>query len=137
MLKKLLISVALGSALLSNVAQAVPWCHHGTIVQIADVNWTEAQILANYTGTYPTPTYVIDAQVYITYNASQSYANGFVGGGGAFGGYSVPGSGEVRVIPYAPNSFINMVGPGYYYTNQGIRFKLDKCYTIFFSMSVA
>ena len=127
-MKKLLIAAAVGATFLSSVAQAVPWCHQGTIVQIADVNWSGAQINANFTGSIPT--YVADPEVYVTFTATSNYANTFAGGGGGFGGYSVPGSGQVRVIPYAPNSYTNMVGPGYYYTNQGVSFRLDKCYTI-------
>jgi hypothetical protein len=127
-MKKLLIAAAIGSTLLSSVAQAVPWCYKGTIVQIADVNWSESQILANFTGTVPGG--VVDPEVYITSTATHIYANSFAGGGGSFGGYSVPGSGQVRVVPYAPYTYTNMVGPGYYFTSQGVRFKMDKCYTI-------
>jgi len=127
-MKKLLTCVAVGAAFLSTAAQAVPWCHQGTIVQIADVNWSQAQILANFTGSVPGG--VVDPEVYTTFHATHNYANTFAGGGGGFGGYSVPGSGQVRVVPYAPYSYTNMVGPGYYYTSQGVSFKLDKCYTI-------
>jgi hypothetical protein len=127
-MKKLLIIAAVGATLLSSVAQAVPWCHHGTIVQIANVNWSGAQIAANFTGSVPGG--VADAEVYTTFTATHNYAQTFAGGGGGFGGYSVPGSGQVRVVPYAPNSYTNMVGPGYYYTSQGVSFKMDKCYTI-------
>lgn len=127
-MKKLLIVAAVGATFLSSVAQAVPWCHKGTIVQIANVNWTGAQIAANFTGTVPGG--VADAEVYKTFTATHNYAQTFAGGGGGFGGYSVPGSGQVRVVPYAPYTYTNMVGPGYYYTSQGVSFKLDKCYTI-------
>lgn len=128
-MKKLLVSAAVGATfLLSNAAQAVPWCHKGTIVQIADVTWSQAQILANFTGTVPSG--VLDPEVYTTFHATHNYAQTFSGGGGGFGGYSVPGSGQVRVVPYAPYSYTNMVGPGNYFTSQGVSFKLDKCYTI-------
>lgn len=110
------------------IAQAVPWCHGGTIVEFADVNWSESQILANFSG--PIPGGVADPQYYITATATHNYAQTFVGGGGGFGGYSVPGSGQVRVRHYAPYTFTNMVGPGYYDTSQGVKFKMDKCYTI-------
>jgi hypothetical protein len=127
-MKKLLIIAAVGATLLSSVAQAEPWFHHGTIVQIANVNWSGAQIAANFTGSVLGG--VADAEVYKTFTATHNYAQTFAGGGGGFGGYSVPGSGQVRVVPYAPNSYTNMVGPGYYYTSQGVSFKMDKCYTI-------
>lgn len=127
-MKKLLVSAAIGAAFLSSAAQAVPWCHKGTIVQIADVNWSQAQILANFTGSVPGG--VLDPEVYTTFHATHNYAQTFSGGGGGFGGYSVPGSGQVRVITYAPYTLTNMVGPGYYYTSQGVSFKLEKCYTI-------
>ncbi len=128
MMNKKLLSLAVGATLLSSAVQAVPWCHKGTIVQIADVSWSGAQIMANFTGTVPSGVY--DPEYYITSTATYNYANTFAGGGGGFGGYSVPGSGQVRVIPYAPYTYTNMVGPGYYYTSQGVKFKLEKCYTI-------
>ncbi len=128
-MKKLLVSAAVGAAFLaSTAAQAVPWCYKGTIVQIADVSWSEAQINANFTGTVPAG--VLDPEVYITATATNNYASTFTGGGGGFGGYSVPNSGQVRVIPYAPYTYTNMVGPGYYFTSQGVKFKMEKCYTI-------
>ncbi|MBV7316795.1 hypothetical protein [Shewanella sp. NIFS-20-20] len=110
------------------MAQAVPWCHRGTIVQIADVSWSQAQIMANFTGSIPS--FVADPEVYTTFTATHNYANTFAGGGGGFGGYSVPGSGQVQVHEYAPYTLTNMVGPGYYFTSQGVKFKLKKCYTI-------
>ncbi|KKO45816.1 hypothetical protein WG68_08895 [Arsukibacterium ikkense] len=127
-MKKLILSTLAASALLSLSVQAVPWCHGGTIVQIADVNWSEAQILANFYGSVPPG--VVDAEVYKTFHATNNYASTFAGGGGGFGGYSVPGSGTVQVTPYAPYSLTNMVGPGYYFTSQGVKFKIHKCYTI-------
>ncbi len=123
-----MISIAVGAALLSTTASAVPWCHRGTIVEIADVNWSQAQILANFSGGIPSG--VLDPEYYTTYTATHNYAAGFAGGGGGFGGYSVPGSGQVRVTPYAPYTYTNMVGPGHYYTSQGVSFKMEKCYTI-------
>lgn len=128
MLNKKLLALTIGVAMFSGVAQAVPWCHKGTIVEIADVNWSQAQILANFTGSVPGG--VADPEVYKTFHATHNYANTFAGGGGGFGGYSVPGSGQVRVNAYAPYTYTNMVGPGYYHTSQGVKFKLNKCYTI-------
>ena len=128
MINKKLLALSVGVAMFSGVAQAVPWCHKGTIVEIADVSWTQSQILANFTGSVPAGVY--DPESYITHTATHNYASTFAGGGGGFGGYSVPGSGQVRVIPYAPYTYTNMVGPGYYFTSQGVKFKLDKCYTI-------
>lgn len=128
MINKKLLALSVGMAMLSGVAQAVPWCHKGTIVEIADVNWSESQILANFTGSVPGG--VADPEVYKTFHATHNYANTFAGGGGGFGGYSVPGSGQVRVRAYAPYTYTNMVGPGYYFTSQGVSFKMDKCYTI-------
>lgn len=127
-MKKLILSTLAASALLSLSAQAVPWCHRGTIVQIADVNWSEAQILANFYGSVPGS--VLDPEVYKTSHATNNYASTFAGGGGGFGGYSVPGSGTVRVTHYDPYTLTNMVGPGYYFTSHGVKFKLHKCYTI-------
>jgi hypothetical protein len=129
--KKCILTTTTGILLclgISSVAQAVPWCHRGTIVQIANVNWSQAQIMANFSGAIPGG--VADFEAYTTYNSTNNYANTFAGGGGGFGGYSVPGSGQVRVRTYAPYTLTNMVGPGYYFTSQGVKFKLDKCYTI-------
>lgn len=127
-MNKRVIALTLGAGLLSTAASAVPWCHRGTVVQIADVSWTEAQILANFTGSVPSG--VADPEYYKTFTATHNYASSFAGGGGGFGGYSVPGSGQVKVVPYAPYTYTNMVGPGYYFTSQGVKFKLKKCYTI-------
>lgn len=126
-MKTLLTSLVGATVLISNLANAVPWCHKGTIVQIADVTWEESHILANFTGTVPSG--VADPDHYTTFTATHNYANTFAGGGGGFGGYSVPGSGQVKVVPYAPYSYTNMV-PGYYDTAEGVQFKLEKCYTI-------
>ncbi|MGI2258207.1 hypothetical protein [Shewanella sp. GXUN23E] len=123
-----LTTLLLASTVISGLAQAVPWCYRGTIVQIADVTWGQSQILANFSGTIPGG--VADPEYYITSTATYNYSQNFVGGGGGFGGYSVPGSGQVRVTHYAPYTFTNMVGPGYYFTSQGIKFRMDKCYTI-------
>ncbi len=127
-MKRLLSLFTAGTLLLSGAANAVPWCYGGTIVQIADVNWSQAQILANFSGSIPSG--VADPEVYITSTATYNYASTFSGGGGGFGGYSVPGSGQVQVYPYAPYTYTNMIGPGYYYTSQGVKFKMKKCYTI-------
>ncbi len=127
-MKKSLIPFAFGASLLAGSASAVPWCHGGTIVEIADVSWSQAQIMANFSGSVPSG--VIDPEYYTTYTATHNYASTFAGGGGGFGGYSVPGSGTVRVIAYAPYTYTNMVGPGYYHTSQGVQFTIDKCYTI-------
>ena len=122
------LSALMLAASAAQIAHAVPWCHGGTIVQIADVTWSQSQIMANFSGSIPGG--VSDPEYYTTATATYNYAQTFAGGGGGFGGYSVPGSGQVRVRHYAPYTFTNMVGPGYYFTSQGIQFKLDKCYTI-------
>lgn len=127
-MNKLMIAATLVTSTLSLTAEAVPWCYRGTVVEIADVNWTQGHINANFFGSVPSG--VADPEVYITHTATHNYANTFAGGGGGFGGYSVPGSGQVKVVPYAPYTYTNMVGPGYYYTTQGVSFKLKKCYTI-------
>ena len=84
--------------------------------------------MANFSGSIPTGVY--DPEYYVTATATFNYAATFAGGGGGFGGFSVPGSGQVNVVPYAPYTYTNMVGPGYYFTSQGVSFKLEKCYTI-------
>ena len=43
-MKRKLLALTIGATLLSGTTQAVPWCHGGTIVEIADVSWSQAQI---------------------------------------------------------------------------------------------
>ena len=126
-LKKTIGMAIIAAGLSSSIAQAVPWCHQGTIVQIADVNWGESSILANYPGVVP-PWVVGNVDMHITFMSTHEYASGFVGGGGGFGGYSVPGSGQVKVYAYAPHNYIT--APSLYSTAEGVKFKLKKCYTI-------
>jgi len=119
------------SMLSINIALAVPWCHLGTKVQIADVSWDEASIVANYPGSIPgdiPPWIVGNTNMHITFMSVMTYANTFAGGGGGFGGYSVPNSGQVRQLPYAPHNYIT--APSLYNISQGVSFKLEKCYTI-------
>lgn len=119
------------TAFSTSIANAVPWCHNGTIVQIADVSWGESSIIANYPGSIPgdiPPWVTTDVDHHITFEATHQYASGFAGGGGGFGGYSVPGSGQVKVDVYAPSTYLT--APSWYNTSQGVQFKLRKCYTI-------
>ncbi len=76
------------------------------------------------------PTSVLDPERYVTFTATHNYASAFSGGSGGFGGFSVPGSGQVRVKSYAPSTYTSYVGPGYYFTSHGVEFTLEKCYTI-------
>ncbi|MCO7224719.1 hypothetical protein [Pleionea sp. CnH1-48] len=117
-LRKLFVVTAMT---LSGAASAVPWCHGGTIVEIANISWTQSGINTHFTG--PIPGGVVDPQRYIAWEASHNYAGYFAGGGG-WG--NVPGKGQVRVRPYAPYTYTNMVSG--YHTSQGLSFKLDKCY---------
>lgn len=126
-LKKSISMIIIAAGLSSTIAQAVPWCHQGTIVQIADVNWGESSITANYPGVVP-PWVVGNVDMHITFMSTHQYASGFAGGGGGFGGYSVPGSGQVKVYAYAPHNYIT--APSLYSTAEGVKFKLKKCYTI-------
>ncbi len=129
--KKSISLLIVAAGLSSSVAQAVTWCHGGTIVQIADVNWGESSIIANYPGSIPgdIPLWVVgNVNIHITSTSTNQYANGFAGGGGGFGGYSVANSGEVKVEAYAPHNYIT--APSLYSTAEGVKFKLKKCYTI-------
>lgn len=130
-LKKTIGLMIVAAGLSSTIAQAVPWCHQGTIVQIADVNWGESSIIANYPGSIPgdIPPWVVgNVDMHITFMSTHQYASGFAGGGGGFGGYSVPNSGQVKVYAYAPHNYIT--APSLYSTAEGVKFKLKKCYTI-------
>ena len=122
-INKLLSIFTLLLVLSINTGYAVPWCHGGTIVQIQNTSWTQAGILANYPGSIPSglPDYGI------TGNAMNNYAMSFSGGGGSLGGFSVPGSGQVRADAYSPSSYLS---GNNYSTSQGVYFKLNKCYTI-------
>ena len=67
-IKKTIGMAIIAAGLSSSIAQAVPWCHQGTIVQIADVNWGESSILANYPGVVP-PWVVGNVDMHITFMA--------------------------------------------------------------------
>ena len=128
-MKKLLVAAAVGAAFLSSTAaQAVPWCWKGHIVEIGDVQWTQSQIIANF-GPTTIPPYMTDPDRFIAFTAAYNYANSFSGGGGSWGGYTVPGSGQVMVDPYAPYSYVSQ-GPGFYNLSQGLYFKMKKCFTV-------
>jgi len=130
-LKKSINMLIIAAGLSSTLAQAVPWCHRGTIVQIADVTWGESSIVANYPGSIPgdIPPYIVgNVNNHITFMSTNQYASSFAGGGGGFGGYSVPGSGQVKVYAYAPHNYIT--APTHYDISEGVKFKLKKCYTI-------
>lgn len=128
-IKKLsILSSAIAAfSFIATSAQAVPWCWKGSIVQIADVSWNQSQILANFNG--PVPANHPYPDHYIVYEATRNFANLFSGGGGGFGGWTVPGSGQVQVQHYAPYTLTNMM-PGNYDISQGVRFKMKKCYSI-------
>ena len=121
-----MVTLLAAGGLFSGTASAVPWCHGGTIVTIQNTNWSEPIILANFTGSVPAGHTYPD--YYITATAINAYGNTFAGGGGSIGGYTVPGSGQVKAIAYAPYSYTNTVSG--YTTSQGISFKLRKCYTL-------
>lgn len=111
--------------------QAVPWCHNGTIVQIADVSWNESSIEANYPGTLPDsiPDWVVgNVNMHIAFVSTNHYASTFIGGGGGFGDYTVSNSGDVRVEAYGPHNYIT--APSLYHISQGVQFKIKKCYTV-------
>lgn len=131
--KKTISLILITAGLSSTIAQADIWCKNGTIVQIADVNWGESSIIANYPGSIPAdiPAWVFNANIvdmHITDTSTHQYAAGFAGGGGGFGGFSVPGSGQVKVYPYAPHNYIT--APSLYSTSEGVKFIIKKCYTI-------
>ena len=130
MKKQKLMCMALISSMSVFSAQADIWCKKGTIVQIGDVSWGAAAIEANFPGTIPgsVPAWVTDLDVYVATTAMFTYASSFAGGGGGFGGYSVPDSGSITTDIYAPFSLTNMVGA--YSYSEGIQFKIFKCYTI-------
>lgn len=123
--KRITILAALATAgmIASGNAQAVPWCHGGTIVTVADVQWSHADLL-NETQGMTVPINVINADQYLASQAGNNYCQTYAGGGGPG---SVPGNGTVMFDAYAPYTFTNTY---YYQLQDGLEFECNKCYAV-------
>ncbi len=115
------------SVLMAAQASAVPWCHNGTIVQVASVNWSGATTVA-MAGGITAPPSVSDPDRYQVFHATNNYCQSYAGGGGPIWGPSVPGAGSVTTIQTAPYILTNTVNN--YDLSMGVSFNCKKCYAI-------
>ncbi len=106
-----------------NLADAVPWCHKGTIVQVANITLS-GSTLSSMSAGLTVPMGVSNPDYYKAYTVGANMCTTYSGGGG-YG--NVPGKGTVRFVAYSPYSFTN----GFDFNiSQGLSFKCDKCYAI-------
>lgn len=124
--KKALLSLGL-SSFIAVQAVAVPWCHRGTIVEVADVTWSGATATA-MASSIPVPVSVADPERYQIFHATNDYCESYAGGGGPIWWNNVPGVGTVNTIPYAPYILTNTVNN--YDLSMGVSFTCEKCYAI-------
>lgn len=118
----LAVIAATGIFLAGNV-QAVPWCHGGHIVTVADVTWDYNDLL-NETSGMTVPPNVINGDYYLAHTAGGNYCQSYSGGGGPG---NVPGKGSVSFEAYAPYSFTNGFN---YQLYDGLQFECNKCYAV-------
>lgn len=125
-IKKLKTALGL-TVLIASQASAVPWCHRGTIVEVADVVWSGSTTVAMGSA-YTAPPSVVDEDRYQVFHATNDYCQSYAGGGGPIWWNNVPGAGTVNTIPYAPYILTNTVND--YDLSMGVSFKCEKCYSI-------
>ncbi|MCB1581616.1 MAG: hypothetical protein R3E90_15070 [Marinicella sp.] len=122
------LKLALGlSVIVTAQASAVPWCHGGTIVEVANVVWSGSTTIAMASG-YTAPPSVVDEDRYQVFHATHDYCQSYAGGGGPIWWNNVPGAGSVNTITYAPYILTNTVND--YDLSMGVSFKCKKCYSI-------
>jgi len=122
------IKLILGlSVFIAGSASAVPWCHGGTIVNVATVNWSGITTDAMASG-IPVPPNVNDPERYQVHHAAANYCSTYQGGGGPIFGPHVPGSGSVSSIITGPYILTNTVNN--YELSMGLSFNCEKCYSI-------
>lgn len=126
MKKVILKSLVVLGVMASGHAAAVPWCHGGTIVEVANVTWSGTTTVAMASG-IPVPPTISDPDRYQVFHATNNYCQGYAGGGGPVWGNPVPGSGTVRTITTGPYILTNTVND--YDLSMGVSFKCEKCYT--------
>jgi hypothetical protein len=108
-------------------ASAVPWCHRGTIVTVANVSWNGSTNVAMSSG-IAVPPGVSDAERYQVFYSTNNYCQAYAGGGGPTWGWSVPGAGSVSTFTTGPYVLTNTVNN--YDLNMGVSFNCKKCYSI-------
>ncbi len=106
-------------------AMAVPWCHRGTIVTVATVNWSGATTVANSPACgFPT----LDPDRCAVFHSTNNYCQTYAGGGGPSWPWSVPGAGTVSTHITGPYILTNTVNN--YDLSMGVSFQCKKCYSI-------
>ena len=122
--KTTMIAIAIAGLTAATSASAVPWCHGGTIVTVADVQWNHADLLYQ-TQNITAPPNVYNEDYYLAWTAGSNYCQSYAGGAGP--NLGVPGNGSVNFVPYAPFSFTNTLS---YQLHGGLSFECEKCYAI-------
>lgn len=120
-------AIVLCGVMASGHAAAVPWCHGGTIVEVANVTWSGDTTVA-MASVIPAPPSVVDPDRYQVFHATSNFCQGYAGGGGPIWGNPVSGAGSVRTIITGPFILTNTVNN--YDLSMGVSFKCEKCYTL-------
>lgn len=108
-------------------AYAVPWCHQGSIVTVANVTWNGTTTTAMSSG-IPVPPSVTDPERYQVFHSTHNFCNTYSGGGGPSWPWNVPGAGSVRTVTTSPFILTNTVNN--YELNMGVGFSCQKCYSL-------
>lgn len=123
-MKRIIVGALLGLAAAAT-AHAVPWCHRGHIYQVADITFTEQDLLnwANANIDWNNPPNVANLDYYIAFHASHEACQHYAGWTGPTWG--VPGAGQVIAEVYAPSSYGTTLDG--YTISQGLKFRCMKC----------
>ena len=108
-------------------AYAVPWCHKGTVVTVANVNWNGATNVAMSSG-IPVPPNISDPERFQVFHSTHNYCSAYSGGGGPTWPGSPSGVGSVITVTTGPNVLTNTVND--YSLEMGVSFLCKKCYAI-------
>jgi len=100
-------------------AHAVPWCHRGHIVEVANYSLDGGQLTAFAAANGITDHYW--AGSFAAYQTCQAH----VGWSGPT--FGVPGAGQVDGLPYAPSGLLSGNG---YHMSQGVSFRCMKCFPL-------
>ncbi len=126
--KLLLPLIFMAASGLSVPAHAIPWCQGGTIVTLHTHVLDETALLYHFGNqTIPPNVDPVDEDRYIASTVAWGLAYPHAGGGGGWGGWSVPNAGEVEADVFAPNSYVSQI---IYSLSEGLGFDVKKCFTI-------